>query len=206
MGFWPIVYAALGVILLVPLVGQILAGTPTAATPPAAAPLPSGLEAAIASAFDPSSCTTSASAARALPKRLDAAGYGAWTVKSLATSPDQCVSWSLSQLGGSLRTVTLVPTLSPEVRASITAFRQETFADCLTRAQATDTLTARLTSLRLADFIVRTDGPFQVPLDRQKEVIAHFEAGCWMYSTYGWLDERFNFFLSGQDVLASQGR
>lgn len=76
----------------------------------------------------------------------------------------------------------------------------------MAKAHATDALTAKLTSLRLADFVIRTDGPFQVPLDREKEVVAHFEAGCWMYSTYGWIDERFTFFLSGKEVLGGQSR
>jgi hypothetical protein len=141
-----------------------------------------------------------------LRKSLDAAGFGAWTIISMAAAPDQCVSWSLRQNETTSRAVTLVPTISPEVRASITEFREETFADCLTKAHVTDTFTAKLTSLGLADFVIRTDGPFQVPLDREKEVIAHFEAGCWMYSTYGWIDERFTFFLSGKEVLGGQSR
>jgi hypothetical protein len=123
----------------------------------------------------------------------------------MATAPDQCVSWSLSA-GGAEQTVTLVPTLSPDVRTGITAFREESFARCLTKDQATQGLNARLTNLGLTDFVIRTDGPFQVPLARKQEVIAHFDAGCWMYSTYGWIDERFNFFLSGQDLPTSSGQ
>lgn len=203
--FWPIVYVVLGFILVVPLISQIVAGQPQAADVASEPPLPSGLEAAIVAVFDPNVCTTPANATRDLRGRLDAAGFATWTIKSMATAPDQCVSWSLVA-GGSAQTVTLVPTLSPDVRTGITAFREETFSRCLTKDQATEALSVRLTDLGMTDFVVRTDGPFQVPLDRQREVIAHFNAGCWMYSTYGWLDERFNFFLSGQETSASQGR
>lgn len=38
------------------------------------------------------------------------------------------------------------------------------------------------------------NSPVQVPLDRERELLAHHDAGCWMYSTVGWFDGHPVFF------------
>jgi hypothetical protein len=195
---WAVLYLAVGLLLVLPLVGQMMAGTPSRPASPSARPAPSGLEVVVAAAFDPTRCTTSVMVEQELRARLDNSGFRDWVVKSMAT-PNQCVTWSLAQLEGEQHTVMLLPTLSPEVRSGIDEVREETFVRCLTRDEVIDLVKTKLVSLGQTDFSIRTDGPFQVPLDRQDEVIAHFEAGCWMYSTYGWLDRRFTFYVSGKN-------
>jgi hypothetical protein len=196
--FWGSLYIAACSIILVPLLAKTIAGVSTTPAKLSMQPRPSGLEAELVAALDPDRCTTSAMAQRELRERLDRLGMSDWTINSLATKSDQCVTWSLAQRTENPRTVTLLPTVSPAVRDGMAAVREETFAGCLTRNEVIDLVTSRLASLGQSDFVVRSDGPFQVPLDREEEVLAHFQAGCWMFSTYGWLDERFTFFVSGK--------
>lgn len=197
--FWGALYIATGIILVAPVFGQVVAGTPSRLAAPSIQAIPAGLEAELVAALDPDRCTSAATAERELRERLDRLGMSHWSINSLATKSDQCVTWSLAQFGENPRTVTLLPTVSPAVRTGMAAVREETFVDCMTKDEAIDLVTSRLASLGQSEYVVRTDGPFQVPLDREEEVLAHFEAGCWMFSTYGWLDQRFTFFVSGKD-------
>jgi trehalose utilization protein len=70
---------------------------------------------------------------------------------------------------------------------------------CLSKDDALELVAATLTDLGETGFGVRTDGPFSVPLAREKEVLEHYEAGCWMYSTVGWFDGQAVFFVSGKE-------
>jgi hypothetical protein len=190
-------YVAALVFLVVPLLAQI-AGSPSQPRQSQTEPLPSGLVTALDAAFDGASCVSTAAAVKDVRERLDQLGLNEWTIHSTATTPDQCVNWSLVELSDQPRTVTLLPTLSPEVRSAMAAVREETFARCLARDQTIALVTRTLSDMGESGFDVRVDGPFQVPIGREAEVIAHYEAGCWTYSTYGWSGKHFEFFVSGK--------
>lgn len=185
----------LAALLIAAVLAQLLATTPR----PPADPVPDELEGVLAAVFDPTQCITGAVAEQDLRKALDRSGLGDWSIAAEAVRPDECVTWALSQSNPERRrTISLISALSPAVRAALEEVREKTYARCLRRDEAIDLVTTTLDELGEAGFEVRTDGPFQVPLDREDEVIDHFEAGCWMYSTVAWFDGRQVFYVSGK--------
>jgi hypothetical protein len=187
-------YAAVSVLLIAPLAAQLLAGgSPPSSTVPVG-PTPSGLEAALDGMFAPDVCHP-ATKAEAQVRALLASGYPGWAVRSTAVDPTDCVSWSMRQAGE--RIVTLLPTAGPDVIRAMADVQESSYQECLDRAQIVELVTARLVAAGASGFEVRSDGPFSFPLDRQDEVLAHYEAGCWVYSGYGWAGH-FVFFVSGK--------
>lgn len=188
-------YATVSALLIVPLAAQMFAG----GTPPSSAapiePAPSGLEAALDGLFAPDACHSAATAEVEVRALLDSGGYSGWSVRSTATDPTDCVSWSMRQAGE--RVVTLLPTAGPDVIRAMAALQEDTYVRCLNRAQIVDLVTATLTAAGESGFEVSSEGPFSFPLDRQDEVIAHYQAGCWVYSGYGW-GGHFVFYVSGK--------
>lgn len=189
-------YIAVLAVLGAPLLAKLLLDT-TPRLP--ADPVPAALEGVLTAVFDPDLCTTGAMAAQDLRGRLDRSALSDWRIDSTGVRSDECVTWALSQSNPERRrTITLISALSPEVRTALEEVRDETYVRCLAKEQAIDLVTSTLAELGETGFEVRTDGPFQVPLDREREVKEHFEAGCWMYSTVAWFDGRPVFFVSGK--------
>jgi hypothetical protein len=198
MWFWAALSVLIGAALVVPLIGRALGGAPARPESGAMQPLPSGLDTALSALFDPLRCMTSPVAEREVRELLDVRGLGDWTIKSVATDESECVGWSLARLAEEPRTVALIPVTSPQVRSALEDIREETYSQCLTRSEVIELVRSRLAGLGQGDFDVRTDGPLQVPLDREEEILGHVRAGCWVFSTNGWIDGRFTFFVSGQ--------
>lgn len=158
---------------------------------------PSGLDVALSAVFDPGVCLTPEIASQKVRELLDARGLSDWTIKSVVTTDTQCVTWSLANLSDVPRTVALIPVSSPEVHRALEEMREDTYTRCMSKDQVVDLLRTRLAALGQADVDVRDDGPLQVPLDRQQQILAHVKAGCWVYSTNGWINGRATLFISG---------
>lgn len=191
-----IAYIGLAALLVALLLAQLLLDT-TPRLPPD--PVPADVEGVLTAVFPTDLCTTAAMAAQDLRERLDRSGLADWSIDSTGVRSDECVTWALSQSNPERRrTITLISALSPEVRTALEEVREATYVRCLAKEQAIDLVTSTLTELGETGFEVRTDGPFQVPLDREREVTEHYEAGCWMYSTVAWIDGRPVFYVSGK--------
>lgn len=129
---------------------------------------------------------------------LDRRGLGDWTITSVATDESDCVGWSMAFISENPRTVALIPVISPEVSAALGALREDSYQQCLAKDDLIQLVKSRLAALGQRGFDVRVDGPVQVPLDREEEILNHIRAGCWVFSTYGRMDGRFVFFVGGQ--------
>ncbi len=78
----------------------------------------------------------------------------------------------------------LLPAVSPDVCArAFCRLREEAFSACMTKEGSSSTR-VDADQAGASDFVIRTDGHFQIPLDREKELLAHYEA-VWLLSTYG---------------------
>lgn len=191
-----IAYLAAIAVLLIPLLAQLLVDTSTRLPPD---PVPAELDDVLTAVFPPEACTTASIAVHDLRKHLDQAGMSGWSVDSTGVQSDECVTWALSQSNPETRrTVTLISALSPEVRSALAQVREETYVRCLAKEEAIDLLSSTLDDLGQIGFEVRTDGPFQVPIELEQHVTEHYESGCWMYSTVAWIDGRPVFFVSGK--------
>lgn len=190
-------YLALAAGLVAPIAYQMLLSSPA---PVPEESIPPALQAVLDTAFSNERCMSAEAAADGLRRQLDQHGLSEWSVDVTHVTPTDCVTWSLQSFGSANpHTITLIGTLSPTIREALRSVREDTFQRCLTKDEALSLVSATLEKLGQKEFELRTDGPFQVPLDRQDEVIRHYDAGCWMYSTFGWIDGKYMFYLSGKE-------
>jgi hypothetical protein len=159
---------------LISQLGRVAAGAP-AGSEIRTGPVPSGLDAALTALFDPQHCITSAVAQQEVRELLDRRGLGDWTITSVATDERDCVGWSMAFISETPRTVALIPVLSPEVIAALAAIREDSYQRCFAKNDLIELVRSRLAALGQRGLDVRDDGPVQVPLDREKEILNHVQ-------------------------------
>lgn len=158
--------------------------------------VPDDFAAVVLEAFPEERCTSATSAMSDLQRRLDRGGYADWSIQvESGVQRDACVSWSINS---SLKTLTLVAALAPEVRELLRQISDDLMDTCFGEQDAVDYVTSVLTRHGLVDLEVRTDGGLAVPLDRADEVLRHVGAGCWVFSGTGWKDGHPLFFVGGE--------
>jgi hypothetical protein len=151
---------------------------------------------ALTDIFPSGRCTTSAEAVQAIRARLDGLGYQSWSVSSREPlPPDICVAASIDLQS---KTVLLVAALRPEVRLALERVTKHLYSACLTEADAIAYVRSILDGLGESGYAMRTDGPLTYPVDREREVRSHFEAGCWMYSVTGWSNGQRTYYFVGR--------
>jgi hypothetical protein len=140
------------------------------------------------------SCVTSASAVGDLNANLKAAGFNDWQVRS-RTQGSECVAGGLD---GSTSTIFLFAVQSPGVTDAMAGVKEDLMQRCMERSEAIDYVSSVLRAAGVADFEVRTDGPFAFPLGQQHEVTQHVAAGCYVYSLPGHAEDGTPiYYLSG---------
>lgn len=115
---------------------------------------------------------------------LDQGGHRDWTISVDSSLPDdQCVAASIDAAG---KTIVLVASLAPNVRAALDSARQYLYSACLDKTAAIAYLRGVLDGIHADNYEIRTDGPLTYPVDQRAAVQAHYDAGCWMYAVSGW--------------------
>jgi hypothetical protein len=127
---------------------------------------------------------------------LSEAGLADWSVRIRPeVKPTDCVTWTYNV---EAREVVLALAMRPEVKQAIDAVAEQLLRDCLDRPHAEDLLRGALASVGASnDYELHTNGSEAGPIEREAEVHAHFEAGCWIYSGSGWLADGTPIYVIG---------
>lgn len=158
---------------------------------------PADLKAAIAAVFAGHPCVTGTQAEEGIEARLLELGYREWSVVSGAgVRPDTCVTLTIDTVR---KRVVLIMAVRPEVKEAVTAVAARLLAECLTKEQAADAVTAALRDVGEVGWDLRTDGPIGGPLDQQEQIKQHVANGCFIYSGTGWsADGQRRYFIAGR--------
>lgn len=126
-------------------------------------------------------CKTADNAIGEVRDQLDTIGYASWTIESRAAA-NECVAPGIDV---STQTVILVPVDRPEVGAAMEGAAEELMTRCLGERAAIEFVSSVLSGVGVADFDIRTDGPFAYPTGKEEAVRKHVAAGCFVYSGSG---------------------
>lgn len=125
-----------------------------------------------------------------------ALGREDWSVRrQLDIRTSGCVTYSINPVS---KEIGLLPALHPDVRHALEFVREELYTRCLSEDDATRYLRAKLEGAGEVEFEIRSDGPVGAPRERFDEVMRHVEAGCFIYSGPGWMEDGTPvFYLAG---------
>lgn len=148
---------------------------------------PADIQAGLADILVVGECVTAAEADERIPALLAALGYDEWIVTSENdVAPSDCVT---SAVIGHEQRVLLVQTLTPEVIATLEEVAYHLLDHCLGRDAAMEYVTGRLRDAGASGYQIRTDGPLAAPSERWADAMRDYEAGCYLYTGTGRLDD-----------------
>ncbi len=139
------------------------------------------LEAALGDVFAGQDCLSSVAARRLIQAKLDALGYGGWTIESRPgadTAPCTAAGLVVPE-----HTVILMPGAGRELADALQGAAAELLNSCLNRADAMGFISSVVTNSGLTDFSIHADpwGPQGGPIDQIQAYADHVRAGCFVY-------------------------